>query len=194
MAGRNNIHHPLPSAPASHTQERDFSTIFSNFQTLLEAFFPQQVHTDKPSDFFEKTLAIVHLEDVSSAVPRARALTLPAQCRLSLRLFCVVSGREAAHSVGRNAAKSSVNHLQNSVSSTCRLLTVWTFKYEHNSSVNMRIVCYSDAGSALNETNNTAKNTAYSRFLEQVRCILILSDDVAIINQDLRSIVRVIPG
>ncbi len=36
--------------------------------------------------------------------------------------------------------------------STCRLLTVWTFKYEHNSSVNMRIVCYSDAGSALNET------------------------------------------
>ncbi len=59
----------------------------------------------------------------------------------------------------------------------------------------MRIVCYSDAGSALNETNsNTAKTTAYSRFLVQVRCILILLDDVAIINQDLRSIVRVIPG
>ncbi len=36
--------------------------------------------------------------------------------------------------------------------STCRLLTVWTFKYEHNSSVNMLIVCYSDTGSALNET------------------------------------------
>ncbi len=34
--------------------KRDFSTIFSNFQTLLVAFFPQQVHTDKPSEFFEK--------------------------------------------------------------------------------------------------------------------------------------------
>ncbi len=91
VAGRNNIHHPLPSAPASHTQECDFSTIFSNFQTILVAFFPQQVHTNKPSDFFEKTLAIVHLEDVSSTAPRARGLTLLAQCRLSLRLFCAVS-------------------------------------------------------------------------------------------------------
>ncbi len=30
-----NIHRPLPSAPASHTHKRDFSTIYSNFQTLL---------------------------------------------------------------------------------------------------------------------------------------------------------------
>ncbi len=37
-------------------------------------------------------------------------------------------------------------------------------------------------------------NELYSHFLEQVRCILILLDDVAIINQDLRSIVRVITG
>ncbi len=68
--------------------------------------------------FFEKTLAIVQLEFVSSNVtaPRVRDLSLPAQCRLSLRLFCAVSGSEAAHSFGRNAAKSSVNHLQNSVS------------------------------------------------------------------------------
>ncbi len=36
--------------------------------------------------------------------------------------------------------------------STCRLLTVWTIKYEHKSSVNMCIVCYSDSGSALNQT------------------------------------------
>ncbi len=34
-----NIHHLLPSAPASLTHERDFSTIFCNFQTLLAAFF-----------------------------------------------------------------------------------------------------------------------------------------------------------
>ncbi len=33
-------HRPLPSGPASHTHERDFSTIFSNFQTLFSGFFP----------------------------------------------------------------------------------------------------------------------------------------------------------
>ncbi len=47
-----------------------------------------------------------------------------------------------------------------------------------------------DAGSALNDT----KTTAYSRFLVQVRCILILSGDVVFINQDLRNMVRVIPS
>ncbi len=110
VAGRNNIHRPLPSAPASHT-------IFSNFQTLLAAFFPHNRYIlTNLATFFEKTLAVVQLEDVSSTAPRARALTLPAQRRLSLRLFCVVSGRETSHSVGRNAAKSSTNHLQNSVS------------------------------------------------------------------------------
>ncbi len=46
----------------------------------------------------------------------------------------------------------------------------------------------------MRQNSNIAKTTAYIRFLVQVRCILILSDDVAIINQDLRSIVRVIPG
>ncbi len=43
----------------------------------------------------------------------------------------------------------------------------------------------------MRQNSNTAKTTAYSRFLVQVRCILILSDDVTIINQDLRSIVWV---
>ncbi len=33
------IHHPLPSAPASLTHEHNFSTIFSNFQNILAAFF-----------------------------------------------------------------------------------------------------------------------------------------------------------
>ncbi len=47
-----------------------------------------------------------------------------------------------------------------------------------------------DAGSALNDT----KPPHYSRFLVQVRCILILSGDVALINQDLRNMVRMIPG
>ncbi len=37
-------HRPLPSGPASHTHERDFSTIFSNFQTLLVAFFMKDTY------------------------------------------------------------------------------------------------------------------------------------------------------
>ncbi len=88
----------------------------ATFRPFWRLFSTQKVHTDKPSDFFEKTLAIVQLEDVSSTAPRARALTLPAQCRLSLRLFCAASSRETELSVRHNAAKSSVNHLQNSVS------------------------------------------------------------------------------
>ncbi len=35
-----NTQRPLPSAPASHTHEHDFRTRFTNFQTLLAAFFP----------------------------------------------------------------------------------------------------------------------------------------------------------
>ncbi len=124
VAGHNNIHHPLPSAPASLTHKCDFSKIFSNFQNILVAFF----HIDKPIDFLEKTLAIVQLEDVSSTAPRASARS---------------DSRRSAASLG---------------------VCSWTFKYKHNSSVNMRIVCYSDAGSALNETN-IAKTTAYSHFL-----------------------------
>ncbi len=99
---------------------------------------------------------MVQLEDVSSAAPRARALTLPAQCRLSLHLFCAASGREAVHSAGRTTADSSVNEYRTAFPSTCRLLTVWNYKYEHSSSVNIMhfffFFCYSDAGSALHET------------------------------------------
>ncbi len=59
---------------------------------------------------------MVKLEDVTSAAPQARDLTLPAWCHLSLHLFCAVSRREeAVHSAGRNTADSSVNHLQISV-------------------------------------------------------------------------------
>ncbi len=82
---RHKYHTPAAiSSCVSHTHKRDFSTIFSNFQTLLAAFFPhKKVHTDKPSDFFEKTLAIVQLEDVSSAAPRVRGLTPGAVSPLS---------------------------------------------------------------------------------------------------------------
>ncbi len=40
VAACNNIHPPLPSAPASLTHECSFSTIFVNFQNILAAFFP----------------------------------------------------------------------------------------------------------------------------------------------------------
>ncbi len=55
-------------------------------------------------------------------------------------------------SVDRTTADSSVNHLQNSVSKHLSLTECLNSKCEHNSSVNMLIVRYSDAGSALNET------------------------------------------
>ncbi len=48
VAGSNNIHRPLPSAPASHTQEREFSTIFSNFQTRCLQYCPASARSDSP--------------------------------------------------------------------------------------------------------------------------------------------------
>ncbi len=62
--------------------------------------------------------AMVELEDVSSTAPRAQGSTVPAQCRLSRRLFCAVSGREAALSAGRTAADSSVNEYETAFPST----------------------------------------------------------------------------
>ncbi len=99
VAGRNNIHlhRPLPSAPASHT-------IFSNFQTLLAAFFPITGTYWQTQRLFGKNLSNGQLEAVSSTVPRARGLTPGAVSHLSASIRAV-SVREAAHSVGRNATK-----------------------------------------------------------------------------------------
>ncbi len=96
---------------------------------------------------------MVQLEDVSSAAPRALALTLPAQCRLSLRLFCAVSGREAAHSAGHTAADLSVNEYKQRFQAPA---AYWLFGIINMSIVRLNIMhfffCYSDAGSVLHET------------------------------------------
>ncbi len=73
---------------------------------------------------------MVQLEDVASAAPRARGLTLPVQCCLSLHLFCAVSCA-AEHSAGHTAAEPSVKEYKTAFLSTCHLLTVWSYKYEH---------------------------------------------------------------
>ncbi len=49
-----NIHYLLPLAPASLTHERDFSTIFNNFQTLLAAFFHRIDKLTNLATFLEK--------------------------------------------------------------------------------------------------------------------------------------------
>ncbi len=110
VAGRNNIHRPLPSAPASQTQERDFSTIFSNFQTLLAAFSPTT------GTYWQNLWKNLSYGSVGRCLQCCPASASSDPRRSVASLFCAVSGSEAVHSVGRNAAKSSINHLQNSVS------------------------------------------------------------------------------
>ncbi len=88
----------------------------------------------------------------------------PGKGRLSLCLLWAVSGRETAHSVSRNAADSPKNRTKTAFPSTYRLLAVWTFKYEHSSSVNMLSLSLRRRQCA--EWDKTvAKTTAYSRFL-----------------------------
>ncbi len=74
-----------------------------------------------------------------SPVLRARGLTLPAQCCLSESVLCSeLSGREeAVHSAGHTAAEPSVKEYKTAFPSTCHLLTVWSYKYEHRSSENI---------------------------------------------------------
>ncbi len=135
--------HQLPHL--SHT-----STTFSNFQNFLSAFLPWQVHTDKHSNFFDKTLAMVQLEDVSSTGPWAWDLTLPAQCLLSRRLFWAMSGREAAHSAGRSRLVVSKSFTKQCFQAP---VAYWVFGPLNMNIISLLIcVCYSEAGSALNET------------------------------------------
>ncbi len=73
---------------------------------------------------------------------------------LSASVLCSeLSGREAVHSAGHTAAEPSVKEYKTAFPSHLR--TVWSYKYEHRSSVNIMpflffvllfLVCYSDAG------------------------------------------------
>ncbi len=110
MTATNICSHQLPRL--SHTSST--IALYSELPEPFSGFFPENIQTDKPSDLSGWTLAMVQLEDVSSTAPRARGLTVPAQCRLSRRLFCAVSGREAAHSAGQTRLVNKLIH--NSVS------------------------------------------------------------------------------
>ncbi len=110
VAGRNNIHRPLPSAPASLTQECDFSTIYSNFQNILVAFFHNR---DILTYLATKNLSYRSVGRCLQYCP----VSARSDSWHSLALLGVCSDQRAAKfSAGRNAADSSVNHLQNSVS------------------------------------------------------------------------------
>ncbi len=49
-----NIHRSLPAALSSHTHKRDFSHIFCNFQTFLEAFFHKRSILTNLVNFWDK--------------------------------------------------------------------------------------------------------------------------------------------
>ncbi len=48
-----------------HTHEHEFSTIFSNFQTLLVTFFHKRYILTNVETFVRQTLAIIELEDLA---------------------------------------------------------------------------------------------------------------------------------
>ncbi len=56
--------------------------------------------------------------------------------------------RESVHSAGHTAVKPSVKEYKTVFPSTCHLLTVWSYKYEHRSSENIKcpfyvVICFS---------------------------------------------------
>ncbi len=101
----------------SHTHERDFSAIFSNLIQTRKLLF------------FHRIYILTNLETFFLM-----------QYHLSQRLFCAVSGREAAHSAARTAADLSIN--KTAFLSTWCLLTVFmtyfmNSTYRQSSSVNI---------------------------------------------------------
>ncbi len=88
---------------------------------------------------------------MSPVLPREREVWLSWRSVASLGIYSVQWAAEKQH-IQLAVTQPIRQEIIYKTAFWLRLLTVWTFKYEHNSSVNMRIVCYSDAGSALNET------------------------------------------
>ncbi len=82
---------------------------------------------------------MVELEDVAS--PEHEVWL----SRHSVASLCVCSvqrakrrgSEEAVHSAGHTAAEPSVKEYKTAFPSTCHLRTVWSYKYEHRSSVNI---------------------------------------------------------
>ncbi len=66
-------------------------------------------------------------------------LPLSASCSVQRALLGgELSGREeAVHSAGHTAAEPSVKEYKTAFPSTCHLLTIWSYKYEHRSSENI---------------------------------------------------------
>ncbi len=93
-----NTHRPLPSAPASHTHEHDFSTIFSNFQTLLVAFFQKTYILTNLATFLKKPKLSFSWK-MSPVLPREHEVCLSRRCVTSpgavsrLPALCHVSRR-----------------------------------------------------------------------------------------------------
>ncbi len=120
----------------SHTK-RNFSTIFDNFRTLLVAFSHRIYILTNLAPFLDKPYGSVRR--CRQCCPAVRSdspsTVLPLSASL---LWSELSGREeAVHSAGHTAAEPSVKEYKTAFPSICHLLTVWSYKYEHWSSVNI---------------------------------------------------------
>ncbi len=158
VAGRNNIHRPLPSAPASHT-------IFSNFQTLLAAFFPITGTYWQTQRLFGKTLAMVQLEDVSSTVPRALALTPGAVSPLSASILCSERQRSRAFSWPWRSKIVNKSFTKQRFQAP---VAYWLFGLLNMNIIRLLIcsfVIQTQAVRWMTQNSNIAKTTAYSHNL-----------------------------
>ncbi len=111
-----NTHRPLPSAPASHTLERDFSTIFSNFQTLLVAFFHKRYILTNLATFFGKKRSFHSVGRCLQYCPASARSDFPgAASPLSASVLCSERQRSSAFSWPHRSRLVS-KWVQNSVS------------------------------------------------------------------------------
>ncbi len=167
VAGRNNIHHPLPSVPSSHTQECDFSTIFSNFQTLLAAFFPHNRYIlTNLATFLEKNLSYRSVGRCLQYCSASASYDSPgAVSPLSASVLSSERQRNSASSWpyrSRLVSKSfTKQHFQAPVA-------YWLFGLLNMNIIRLLICAFivtqTQAVRWMRQNSNIAKTTAYSRF------------------------------
>ncbi len=121
----------------SHTK-RNFSTIFDNSRTLLAAFSHRIYILTNLAHFLDKPYGSdrrCHQCCPASTRSDSPGTVLPLSASV---LWSELSGREeAVHSAGQTAAEPSVKEYKTAFPSTCHLVTVWSYKYEHRSAVNI---------------------------------------------------------
>ncbi len=139
-----------PSAISSSVTSVTLALYVATFRPFWRLSFHNRYILTNLATFLKKS-SLSFIWKMSPVLPRAASMR-SVQCHLSLLLLWPVNGRETALSVSRNATDLLINHLQKQRFQAP--VAYWLFWLLNVNIIRLSLcsVCYSDAGSVLNET------------------------------------------